>query len=305
MDHIESLRAFRAVVEANGFTRAAEMLGTTPPAVSRAVARLEQRLGTRLFNRTTRQLSLTESAERAYERCCRILDDLATLEAQVTGGAANPSGVLRLVAHTTATITRLVPLISTFRERYPDVALDITFTERPVDLVGEGFDLGLVLPFMLSSDQAVTKLLERMPLAIVASPEYLATHARPELPQDLNEHRFVVIPPSMRKPVFTFRGRGQGAVEMPIRYDIASNSAAFNREMVMRGLGLGALAVPLVEEDIRAGRLVRLLEPFEIAEGAVEIRLAYNTRTLLPAKVRAFIDHASEFFVEPEEAVET
>jgi DNA-binding transcriptional LysR family regulator len=298
MDYIESLRIFRAVVEAKGFRRAADIVGTTPPVVSRAITALERRLGTRLFNRTTRQLSLTESAERAYEHCCRILDNLSNLEAQIRDETVIPSGVLRLVAHTTATILRLLPLITTFRQKYPGVVLDITFTERPVDLVADGFDLGIVLPFMMSSDQAVTKLLERMPLAIVATREYLANRRRPEIPMDLGEHTFVMAPPLMPKPELTFRERGQKDVVVPIKYDVASNNATFNREMVMRGFGLGALAIPFVQQDIQAGRLVRLLDQFEIKEGAVEIRLAYNTRTLLPAKVRAFIDHASEFFAE-------
>ncbi|WP_028219592.1 LysR family transcriptional regulator [Paraburkholderia oxyphila] len=298
MDYIESLRIFRAVVEAKGFRRAADVLDTTPPVISRAIAMLEQRLATRLFNRTTRQVSLTEPAERIYERCCRILDDLSNLETQMTGETQVPSGVLRVVAHTTATNNRLVPLIARFKRKYPEVTLDITMTERPVDLVADGFDLGIVLPFMLSSEQAVTRLLERVPLGIFATEAYLANHPRPQTPADLTGHKFVVMPPSLRKPALTFRGAGQEGVAVPISYDVASNSSIFNREMVLRGLGIGALPVPLVQEEIRSGKLVRLLDQFKIKEGEVEIRLAYNTRTLMPAKVRAFIDYASEFFDE-------
>ncbi|WP_322044755.1 LysR family transcriptional regulator [Paraburkholderia sp. J67] len=298
MDYIESLRIFRTVVEAKGFRRAADRLGTTPPVISRAVASLEQRLGVRLFNRTTRQVSLTESATRVYDRCCQILDDLSVVEDEMTGQTHTPSGVLRLVAHTTATNKRLVPLIASFKQRYPKVSLDITLTERPVDLVADGFDLGVVLPFMLSSDQAVTRLLERMPLGIFATEAYLASHARPVTPEDLAAHTFVVMPPSLRKPVLTFRGEEHQDLTIPIRYDVSSNNPVFNREMVLMGFGIGALPIALVEEEISSGKLVRLLEAFEIREGAVEIRLAYNTRTLMPAKVRAFIDHAGEFFDE-------
>lgn len=298
MDYIESLRVFRAVVDARGFRRAADVLGTTPPAVSKAVAALEQRLGTRLFNRTTRQISLTESAERVYERCSRILDDLSNAEAQLGGGTQIPSGTLRLVAHTTATINRLVPLISTFKVRYPEVAIDITLVERPVDLVADGFDLGIVLPSMLSSEQAVTKLLERMPLGIFASAGYLESHRRPVMPEDLGEHTFIALPLSLRKPALTFRGLEQQDITVPIRYDIHSNNAIFNREMILRGHGIGALPVALVQDEIKTGKLVHLLDQFGIKGGTVEIRLAYQTRTLLPAKVRAFIDHAGEFFDE-------
>jgi DNA-binding transcriptional LysR family regulator len=295
MDHLENLRVFRAVVEAKSFRRAGDMLGLAPPIVSRAIAALEQRLGTRLFNRTTRQISLTESAERVYERCCRVLDDVAALEADAIAETHVPAGMLRLVAHTTAAVERLVPLISTFKLKYPSISLDVTLTERPVDLVAEGFDLGIVLPFMLSTDTAVTRLLERMRLAVFATNEYLKSHPRPTHPTQLEEHLFVTMPPALRKPQLTFLTE-QDEVAVPIRYDIVSNNAVFNRAMVLRGLGLGLLPAELVEPEVRAGRLVRVLEEYEIKEEAIEIRLAYATRTLLPAKVRAFIDHATGFY---------
>ncbi|MGV2292295.1 LysR substrate-binding domain-containing protein [Trinickia sp. YCB016] len=297
MDYLENLRVFRAVVEAKSFRRAGDMLGLAPPIVSRAIASLEQRLGTRLFNRTTRQISLTESAERVYERCCRVLDDLGVLEAEATTETHVPAGILRLVAHTTAAVERLVPLISSFKLKYPNISLDVTLTERPVDLVAEGFDLGIVLPFMLSTDTAVTRLLERMPLAVFATSDYLKSHQRPTHPAQIEEHLFVTMPPALRKPHVTFRTEEE-EVTVPIKYDIVSNNAVFNREMVLRGLGLGLLPLALVQPELQAGRLVRLLDEYEIMEESIEIRLAYATRTLLPAKVRAFIDHATGFYEE-------
>ncbi|ANB75774.1 LysR family transcriptional regulator [Paraburkholderia phytofirmans OLGA172] len=295
MDYIESLRIFRAVFEAKSFRRAGDMLGLTPPAVSRGISTLERRLGTRLFNRTTRQFSLMESAERVYDRCCRILDDLATLEAQICGEAPVPTGLLRVVAHTTATINRLGPLMADFKRQYPGVSLDVTLTERPVDLVGDGFDLGIVLPFMLSTDRAATRVLERIPLVLVTTKEYLAHHRRPEKPEDLSGHTFVAMPPALRKPTLTFRTE-RGDVAIPIKLDVVSNSPLFNQELVSLGYGIGALPVSLIESAVEEGRLVRLLDDFEIKDGWVEIRLAYGSRAVLSSKVRAFIDHASVFF---------
>ncbi|SOE91607.1 DNA-binding transcriptional regulator, LysR family [Burkholderia sp. D7] len=298
MDYIESLRVFRSVVEVKSFTRTADMLGTTAPVVSRAIAGLEHRLGSRLFHRTTRQVSMTEAGERFYESCARILDDLESLEAEVSIGTREPAGVLRLVAHTTATVNRLVPLISTFKQRYPKIRLDVTLTERPVDLVADGYDLGVVVPFMLISDTVVTRLLERMPLAIVAAPEYLKKYPSPQHPSQLTDHTFIAMSPSVRKPVLTFRLGEEGDVIVPLSYDIASNNAMFNREMVLEGFGLGAVPAALVQSELLSGKLVSLLEDFEIAGGAIEIRLAYNSRALLPAKVRVFIEHAGTFFDE-------
>ena len=297
MDYLESLRVFRAVVEARSFTRAADMLGLTTPIVSRSISGLERRLGSRLFNRTTRQVSLTEAAEHFYEGCARILDDLEALEADASAQTREPSGVLRLVAHTTATVNRLVPLISTFKHKHPKVSLDVTLTERPVDLVADGYDLGIVLPFMLSTDTVVTRLLERMTFVIVATPEYLKRHSRPAHPSELNGHMFVVLSPEFRKPQLTFRLGAEDLV-IPFKYDIASNNAVFNREMVLEGFGIGVLPAPLAQAELASGRLVTLLDEFEVVDPSVDLRLAYNTRTLLPAKVKVFVEHAAEFFAE-------
>jgi DNA-binding transcriptional LysR family regulator len=297
MDYLESLRVFRAVVEARSFTRAADMLGLTTPIVSRSISGLERRLGSRLFNRTTRQVSLTEAAEHFYEGCARILDDLEALEADASAQTREPSGVLRLVAHTTATVNRLVPLISTFKHKHPKVSLDVTLTERPVDLVADGYDLGIVLPFMLSTDTVVTRLLERMAFAIVTTPDYLKRHSRPTHPSELANHMFVALSPTFRKPQLTFR-IGPEDLVIPLKYDIASNNAVFNREMVLQGFGIGALPVALAQAELASGRLVTLLDEFDVVDPSVDLRLAYNTRTLLPAKVKVFIEHAAQFFAD-------
>jgi DNA-binding transcriptional LysR family regulator len=273
------------------------MLDLTTPIVSRSISGLERRLGSRLFNRTTRQVSLTEAAEHFYEGCARILDDLEALEAEASAQTREPSGVLRLVAHTTATVNRLVPLISTFKRKHPKISLDVTLTERPVDLVADGYDLGIVLSFMLNSDTVVTRLLERMPLAIVAAPEYLKQHSRPKHPSELADHMFVALSPSFRKSQLTFRVGNEDLV-IPLKYDIASNNAVFNREMVLQGFGIGVLPAALAQVELSTGKLVAILEEFEVADATVDLRLAYNTRTLLPAKVKAFVEHAAAFFAE-------
>jgi len=277
------------------------MLGTTTPAVSCAISRLETRLGSRLLHRTSRQISMTETAERLYVSCCRILDDLEEMETEVSMQTLQPSGVLRLVAHTTATVLRLVPLISTFKQNYSRVDLDVTLSERPVDLVADGYDLGIVVPFMLSSETVVTRLLERVPLTIVASPEYLKRHTLPQHPSELTKHTFVALSPSVRKPELTFR-LDEGDLTIPLTYHVASNNPLFNREMVIEGFGIGAVSAAVAQTELASGRLVPILGDFEIVNGAIEIRLAYNSRTLLPAKVRAFVEHAAAFFEETADA---
>ncbi len=295
MDYIESMRIFRTVVELKSFSRAADVHGTAPPAVSRTIAALEQRMGCRLLNRTTRRMTLTEAAERFYESCVRILDEVDAVEAEVATQTQEARGVLRLVAHTTVTIPRFVPLIASFKRAHPKVTLDMTLTERPVDLVGEGYDLGIVIPFMLMSETTVVRRLERIPVVIVATPEYLKRTSIPEHPSDLAEHAFVLISPSIRRPELRFQADGQ-ELTVALRFDVSSNSPAFNREMVLQGLGIGVMPLAVVENELASGALLRLLADFPMANDSVEIQLAYSNRTLLPAKVRAFIEHAVGYF---------
>ena len=297
MDHFESLRLFRTVVEVRNFRRAGQMLGVSPAVVSRAITSLEERLGARLFHRSTKQFSLTDAAHRFYDGCCRVLDDLDCLESDARSQGHLPVGVLRLVAHTTATSGWLAPLVASFKRQNPNVMVEVTLVEGTVDLATEGYDIGLVLPFMLATDLAVTRLLHRLPLAIVATPHYLDARGRPCHPADLADHVFVTVPPHQHKPIVTFRTDGAPLV-VPLRYEIASNNAAFNREVVLAGLGMGLLPLALVEDDLREGRLVRLVGEHDILDTAAEVRLAYMSRTMVPAKVRAFIDHAVAYFEE-------
>jgi DNA-binding transcriptional LysR family regulator len=129
----------------------------------------------------------------------------------------------------------------------------------------------------------------------VTTPGYLDGHAPLTHPAQLAEHTFVTMPPSLRKPVLTFRV-GADELAVPLRHEVVSNNPVFNREMVLQGFGIGILPTVLAQRDIELGRLVTVLDGFEIVDGAIEIRLAYTTRTLLPAKVRAFIDHATGFY---------
>lgn len=295
MEYVESLRLFRSVVELKSFTRAADMHQMARPAVSRAIAALEARMGCRLLNRTTRHISLTEAAERFYEGCVRVLDELDTLEAELSNQKQEARGALRLVAHTTATLNQLVPLIAGFKRAHPNVTLDVTLTERPVDLVAEGYDLGIVVPYMLTSETTVVRLLARIPVVIVATPAYLDATSTPTHPSELEGHAFVAMSPSIRRPSLAFRSDDE-AWTVPLGFEVSSNSPNFNREMVLQGFGIGVVPLALVENELASGALIRLLAGFALVEDSIEIRLAYSNRTLLPAKVRAFVDYASDFF---------
>ena len=252
MDYIDKLRVFRSVVEMRSFTRAADMHGLARPVVSRAVADLEARFGSRLLHRTTRQVSLTETAERIYERCAAVLDELDSLEAE----AQSPTRGRRPAAARRAHDGHAEPAGAADRRlqvAHPKVRLDVTLTERPIDLVGEGYDIGIVVPYMLTNESTVVRLIERIPLVIVATPAYLRAHSRPVTPADLADHPFVPMSPSLRRPALSFRVDGN-TLTVPFRFDISSNSPVFNREMVMHDFGIGVVPKTLVEASLRRAR---------------------------------------------------
>jgi DNA-binding transcriptional LysR family regulator len=203
--------------------------------------------------------------------------------------------VLRLVAHTTATVNILVPLIADFKKKFPFVDLDITLIERPVDLIEEGFDLGILLPFMLTTDRVITRLLRRVPVAVVSSPTYLASRGHPLTPQDLSDLTFVAFSPSMHAPSLRLR-RNCEEISIDLNVEIACNNSTLRKEMVVRGFGLGILPEMLISEELRDGRLVRILEDYQVVDDGIELRLAYSDRKLMPAKVRAFVDHALSYY---------
>jgi DNA-binding transcriptional LysR family regulator len=153
----------------------------------------------------------------------------------------------------------------------------------------------MVVPYMLRSDAVITRLMEQIPQMIVASSQYVATHGRPDKPAELPNRKFVAASPGIRKPPLIVRCSGE-SFEIPMSLDLSSNRSAFNLEMIRSGRGLGILPAQLVWDDIGTGRLVQILADRELPGSEIEIRLAYSSRALLPAKVRAFIDHASEYF---------
>ncbi|CAB3808454.1 HTH-type transcriptional regulator PgrR [Paraburkholderia ultramafica] len=295
MDHLETLRTFCTVVEMQSFTHAAHTLGVSKAVVSRAIAGLETRLGVRLFRRSTRHLSLTEAGDEFYAGCSRVVAELDELEAGTGQRAREPAGVLRLVAHTTAALLELPSLIAGFRARYPGVQLEVTLAERPVDLIKEAFDLGIVLPFMLTSELTITRALCRLPLAVVGSPSYIRGRKLPQRPEDLAAFRFVTILASISEPQLHFR-RGCEDVAVPLEHEVSTNNAVLNKELVISGGGLGALPLTMIAKELDDGRLVQLLPEFEIVSGDAEIRLAYRERSLMTGKVRAFIDYATSYF---------
>jgi DNA-binding transcriptional LysR family regulator len=187
MDRLRAYEVFVAVVKRGSFTRAADALDTSPANVTRYISELEAHLGTRLLNRTSRRLSLTNGGEALYERCKTLLDDLAETESLVSSSTVEPRGRLRINAPLSFGVLHLAPLWPEFMRQHPDVQLDVALIDRVVDIVDEGYDLAIRISRTGSTGHAARKLASSRNI-VCASPDYLAAHGAPQTPAELSEH---------------------------------------------------------------------------------------------------------------------
>lgn len=291
MDQITALRVFRTVVEQGSFAAAARRMKLSPAAISKNIAELETHLGARLLNRTTRRMSLTEPGQRYYDQIARILDDLAEADHSLGPLQRQPSGLLRVSAPMTFTLTRLSAAIPDFLARHPDLSLDLQLDDRRVDIVQEGFDLAIRGSDRLEDSSLIARRLMTLHHVICASPGYFARHGKPRVPQDLRAHDCIRFTLSGHVSEWEFT-RGAETVRVPIdgRYRVTSGLAI--RDALLAGFGLNLIPRQYVAEDIRAGRLVTALDDWTPVQTVMHA--IYPSRRYLLPKVRAFV----EFLVE-------
>ena len=283
----EAMMTLAEVTRLGSLTRAARSLETTTSAVSKRLARLEDRLGVRLLERTTRRIALTEAGEALNARALRILGELADAEEEVTLHADAPRGTLRVSAPIIFGERFLVPHVARFAMENPLVHVDYALSDRFVDLVGEGFDCAIRIGRAQESS-LVARRLGRMPSVVVASPRYLERRGVPRVPSDLVRHdclRYSLVPASSE---WRFRDR-EREVAVPIsgRMDLSHGGAM--REAAREGLGLARLPLFLVAEALANGGLVEVLEKHR-AEPS-DVLVVHPARRHVPRKVRAFVEH--------------
>ena len=289
MDWLTSLTVFARVVESGGFSAAARRLNMSATMVTNHVRSLEDRLGARLLNRTTRRTSLTEIGQAYYERCTQILAELE--EADRVAGAlqSTPRGTLRLYVGTHI-VRFMAPVVARFLERYPESSVDLTIGERMVDLVEEGFDLA-IRPTPPPDSSLIVRRLATWRHILCCSPRYLERHSPPRLPADLASHnclRYAFYPFGDEWRFVDPAGR---PVSVRVAGNLLTNSAETLRRVGLSGLGLFLAPSFFVADDLRDGRLVSLLEEHRPVEFA--INAIYPHRRHLSAKVRCFIDLAA------------
>jgi DNA-binding transcriptional LysR family regulator len=286
MDKLQEMSSFVAVVDAGSFVRGAEATGQSKAAVSRHVGELESRLGTRLMQRTTRRLSLTAEGQAFYTRCRELLAAVEEAEAELTASRSEPSGLVRVNAPLTYGILRLAPLWGRFMSRHPKVTLDVTLTDRVVDLVEEGYDLAVRIS-TLSSATLVSRRLATTRLRLCASPEYLKRYGRLKHPRDLAEHRVIAYSYLATPDAWQFVGP-DGAVSVRIKPCLFTNNGDTCRSAALDHQGIVLQPDFLVGEDLRRGALQEPLPAYRANE--LGIYAVYPTRKYLPLKTRMLID---------------
>jgi DNA-binding transcriptional LysR family regulator len=291
MDRFAAMRVFTQVVDSGSFAKAADRLGLSASAASRHVAELEAHLQTRLLNRTTRRVSLTESGRGFHQRALELLAGLEEAEREASRAAVVPRGTIRLTAAVTFGVRHLAPLIAGFLARHPGVALDVSLSDRIVDLVEEGFDLGVRIGAAGPETLAARRLGESR-LMVCASPDYLAAHGAPRVPEDLAAHNCFTYEYVSPRDHWRFReasGRERG---VRVKGTLHSNNGELHAEAAARGVGIAFEPDMIVMPYVRDGRLVPLLEAF--LPPPLPIYAVYPSRKHLSAKVRVFIDFLVE-----------
>lgn len=283
------LTAFAAVAEHKSFSRAAEHLRVSPSALSQTIRQLEERLGARLLNRTTRSVGLSEAGERLLARIVPAISDLDAAVTEVRELRDTPSGMLRITAPRIAAVQFLAPLLGAFHVAYPDIVLDIVVEDALEDIVAGRFDAGIRLGESLAKDMVAVKLSGELEMAAVASPEYFARHGVPKTPQELHEHRCINWRWHSNRSLYLWEFEKDGeelevAVEGPL---IVNDTELFLRG-ALDGVGIAYMFDEQVRPWIKAGKLQRVLTDW--APRFPGFYLYYPSRRQVPAPLRAFIE---------------
>jgi len=283
-----ALTVFTRVVEHAGFTAAARKLGMSVSAVTKSIGRLEDELGTQLFNRTTRQLSTTDYGQEFYQRCVRILADLEDAETILRSGSVTPRGRVRALVPLSFGRITLIPELPTFFARFPEIALDLNFSDQGLDMIAEGYDVAVRTGHITDSSLTVRRLISSSMLT-VAAPKYLKQRGIPRTPADLKDHNCLI---GRFGPEWPFRDKDGRNIKVRVRGNAIIHSGDALREAAVAGIGIAQGTHWLLRKDLEAGAVKPVLSAFA-PEGA-PISVLYPANRFLPAKVRVFIDFLIE-----------
>ena len=287
MDRLIALQVFHRVAERGSFAEAGRSLGLSPAAISKNIAELEAHVGARLIHRTTRRMALTEEGRLYLEHVTRALDALADADRALCPIKASPSGLLKVSAPMTFTLTQISSAIPAFLERYPELQLDLHLDDRRVDIVREGFDLAIRGSDRLEDSSLIARPLTAISHVLCAAPGYFEKHGRPRTPADLKGLDSIRFSLSGHSDVWEFEQDGRmERIAVNARYSVSSSLAV--RGALRAGFGISLIPRPYVEEDLRTGRLQAALEDWSTVK--TTLYAVYPSRQHMAPKLRALLD---------------
>lgn len=293
MDKLNCMKMFCTVVKTGGFTAAAKQAQSSKVLVSRAVSTLENDLGIRLLQRTTRKMSLTEDGRAYFERCQALIEEFDDLDNSVKDSSKNVQGRLRLSLPTEQfTLKHLLPFITDYAKKYPELDLDIMLVDRHVDIVDEGIDVAIRIG-TLSDSTLIAKKLGTMSLLLCASKTYCQQHAEITSPKDIPSHSFILDTNYRGGQRMTLQNKNEN-LDITFKNKIAVNNAFICREFIKQGMGIGLCPDFMIADDLKKGELIQLLPAWEISQGG--IYAVYSHRKHLTAKVSSFVNEISDYF---------
>ena len=295
MDRIDAMRAFVAVVTEGSFSNAANTLQLSPQLVSKYVSKLEEQLNSRLLNRTTRKVSLTEAGSHYFGHAQQILLSIDDMESKLGGLQQNPKGVLRISAPVSFALKHMAKLITDFQIHYPLVKVDLQLTDRKVDIVEEGFDVALRIG-QLKSSSLIAKKVAPIRVVLCAAPEYLKKYGTPTQPEDLERHRY------LHYSYMNMDGKDDIYQLLKAKYlkqgsELRSNNGDVLVDAAIAGAGIVLQPTFIISEALSSGKLVVVLP--ELEPEALGLYAVYAHRKLLPHKVRCFIDFVEGYYGTP------
>jgi DNA-binding transcriptional LysR family regulator len=295
MDQLNSMRQFVEVVKVMSFSAAADTLGLSRAQISKSVMQLEAHLGSRLLNRTTRRISLTDEGRVYYERCLTILDDIDELEASTGEQNRVPKGRLLIAAPTSFGILHLQPALVAFQEAFPDVQVSLSLSDRFIDVVKEGFDVVIRIA-ELGDSSLIARKLAPCKRVFCASPGYLAQYGVPQRPQDLTDHQCLVFSNELKPDSWRIYGP-QGIETINVTGPICADNGDILKAYAIQGMGVTLLPSFTISEELKRGNLVPVLNGYGPPD--ISVYAVFPSRRFLSAKVRSFIDHLTQAFSEP------
>ncbi|MGD8743726.1 MAG: LysR family transcriptional regulator [Granulosicoccaceae bacterium] len=289
----EEMQAFTQIVNSGTITAAAEQLQLAKSAISRRLAELEEQLGVELFHRSTRKLTLTDSGRAFYERCVAILDDLTEAEHAVSELHHEISGRIKVAAPLSFGLMHLGPAMIAFQQRHPGIVFDIDFNDREVDLIREGFDVGIRIADLKDSS-LIARRLAPVSMVVCASPAYLAEHGEPKTPHALQQHACITYSYMAHPGQWTFRDKAGKPMPVKVNETMRANNGRYMRDAAVAGLGILRQPTFIAYEQIARGELVPVLQDYSMAP--LNAYAIYPPTRHLSQRVRQFVDFLVDRF---------